>query len=87
MENQNLTPVDEVRLELFFKKHQRKKREVVISCVKKMESSFLLPLASVLKQKTNRTNHIAEKLLLSWMIHPPISNPLNCGKALEDKMV
>ena len=54
--------VNEVRLELFFKKYQpRKKEEVVISYVKKMEGSFLPPFASVLQQNTNRTNHIAGK--------------------------
>ena len=63
--------VNEVRLELFLKKYRpKKKEEVVISCVKKMEGSFLLPCASVLKQKTNRTNHIAEKLLPSADIKP-----------------
>ena len=42
--------VNEVRLELFLKKYRpKKKEEVVISCVKKMEGSFLLPCASVLK--------------------------------------
>ena len=48
--------MNEVRLELFLKKYQpRKKEEVVISCVKKMEGSVLLPCASVLQQTTNRT--------------------------------
>ena len=71
--------VNKVRLELFLKKYQpRKKEEVVISCVKKMEGSFLPPCASVLQQKTNRTNHIAGKWLSSWTSYPPISNPLNC---------
>ena len=70
--------VNEVRLELFLEKYQPKKKEVVISCVKKMEGSFLPPCASVLKQKTNRTNHIAGELLSSWTSHQPISNPLNC---------
>ena len=42
--------VNEVRLELFLKKYQpRKKEEVVISCVKKMEGSVLPPCASVLQ--------------------------------------
>ena len=69
--------VDEVRLKLFIKKYQpKKKEEVVISCVKKMESSFLSPCPSVLQQKTNRTNYIAGKLLSSWTSHPPISNLL-----------
>ena len=77
--------VNEVRLELFLKKYRpKKKEEVVISCVKKMEGSFLPPCASVLKQKTNRTNHIAGKLLSSWTSHPPISNPLNCGWELSN---
>ena len=77
--------VNEVRLELFLKKYRpKKKEEVVISCVKKMEGSFLPPCASVLKQKTNRTNHIAGKLLSSWTSHPPISNPLNCGCDLSN---
>ena len=49
--------VNEVRLELFLKKYQPKKKEVVISCIKKMEGSFLPLYASVLQQKTNRTNH------------------------------
>ena len=58
---------NEVRLELFLKKYRsKKKEEVVISCVKKMEGSLLPPCASVLKQKTNRTNHTAGKLLTSW---------------------
>ena len=41
--------VDEVRLELFLKKYQPKKKKVVISCVKKMEGSFLPPCSSVLQ--------------------------------------
>ena len=82
--NPKFNSVNEVRLELFLKKHRRKKREVVIICVKKMEGSFLPPCASVLKQKTNRTNHIAGKLLLSWMSHPLTSNPLNCGWELSN---
>ena len=48
--------VNEVRLELFLKKYQPKKK-VVISCIKKMEGSFLPLYASVLQQKMNRTNH------------------------------
>ena len=75
---------NEVRLELFLKKNQPKKKEVVISCVKKMEGSFLPPCASVLQQMTNRTNHIAGKLLSSWTSHPPISNLLNCGWELSN---
>ena len=71
--------VNEVKLELFLKKYQPRKKEVVISCVKKMEGSFLPPCASVLQQKTNRTNHIAGKWLSSWTSYPPMSNPLNCG--------
>ena len=52
--------VNEVRLELFLKKYRpKKKEEALITCVKKMEGSFLPPFASVLKQKTHRTNHIA----------------------------
>ena len=40
--------VDEVRLELFLKKHQPiKEEEVVINCVKKMGGSFLPPCTSV----------------------------------------
>ena len=70
---------NELRLELFLQKYRpKKKEEVVISRVKKMEGSFLPHCASVLQQKTNRTNHIAGKLLSSWTSHPPISNPLNC---------
>ena len=70
--------VNEVKLESFLKKYRpKKKEEVVISCVKKMEGSFLPPCASVLKQKANRTNHTAGKLLSSWVSHPPIANPLN----------
>ena len=55
--------VNEVRLELFLKNsnQKRKKEEVVISCIKKMAGSFLPPCASVLQQKTKRTNHIAGK--------------------------
>ena len=65
--------VNKVRLELFLKKYRpKKKEEVVITCVKKMEGSFLPPCASVLKQKTDRTNHIVEKLLSSWKSHPLI---------------
>ena len=41
--------VDEVRLKLFLKKYQPKKKEVAISCVKKMEGSFLPPCSSVLQ--------------------------------------
>ena len=59
--------VNEVRLELFLKKYRpKKKEEVVISCVKKMEGSFLPPCASVLQQETNRTNHTAGEFLSSW---------------------
>ena len=77
--------VNEVRLELFLKKYRPKKKEqVVISCVKKMEGSFLPPCTSVLQQNTNKTNHIAGKLLSSWTSHPPISNPLNCGWELSN---
>ena len=77
--------VNEVRLELFLKKYRpKKKEEVVITCVKKMEGRLLPHCASVLKQKTNRTNHIAGKLLSSWTSHPPISNPLNCGWDLSN---
>ena len=49
-----------------------------------MEGNFLPPCASVLQQNTNRTNHIARKLLSSWTSHPPISNPLNCGWELSN---
>ena len=42
--------VNEVRLELFLKKYQPKKKEVIISCLKKMEGNFLPPCASVLQQ-------------------------------------
>ena len=49
-----------------------------------MEGSFLPPGTSVLQQKTNRKNHIAQKLLSSWTSHPPISNPLNCGWDLSN---
>ena len=50
-----------------------------------MEGSFLPPCPSVLKQKTNRTNHIAGKLLSSWTRHPPISNPLNYRWELSNR--
>ena len=50
-----------------------------------MEGNFLPPCASVLQQNTNRTNHIARKLLSSWTSHPPISNPLNCGWELNNE--
>ena len=50
-----------------------------------MENSFLPPCASVLKQKTNRTNHSPGKLLSSWTSHPLISNPLNCGWELRNE--
>ena len=43
-----------------------------------MEVRFLPPYASVLQQKTNRTNHIAGKLLSSWTIDLLTSNPLSC---------
>ena len=77
--------VNEVRLELFLKKYRPKRKdEVVISCVKKMEGSFLPLCASVLQQKMNRTNHIAVKLLSSWTSHPPVSKPLNCGWELSN---
>ena len=49
-----------------------------------MEGSFLPPRASVVKQKTNRTNHTAGELLSSWTSHPPISNPLNYGWELSN---
>ena len=58
-EKPKLNFVTEVRLELFLKKYQPKKKEVVISFVKKIDSSFLPPCTS------NRTNHTAEKLLSS----------------------
>ena len=77
--------VNEVRLELYLKKYRPKKKEVVISCVKKMEGSFLPLCTSVLKQKSNRSNHIAGKLLSSWTSHPPISNPLNCDWQLSNR--
>ena len=65
--------VNGVRLELFLKKYRpKKKEELVTICVKKMEGSFLPSCASVLKQKVNRTNHIAGKFLSSWASHPPI---------------
>ena len=52
--NPKFNSVNEVRLELFLKKYRpKKKEEVVFSCVKKMEGSFLPPCASVLQQKTN----------------------------------
>ena len=77
--------VDEVRLELFLKKNRPKKEEeVLINCVKKMEGRVLPPCASVLQQKTNRTNLIAGKLLSSWTSHSPISNPLKCGWELSN---
>ena len=57
---------------------------MVISCVKKIGGSFLLPCASVLQQKMNRINYIAGKLLSSWASHTPISNPLNCGWELSN---
>ena len=50
-----------------------------------MEGSFLPPCPSVLKQKANRTNHIAGKLLSSWTRHPPISNPLNYRWELSNR--
>ena len=76
--------VNEARLELFLKKYQPKKKEVVISCGKKMEGSFLPPCASVLQQKMNSTNHTAGKVFSSWTSHTPISNPLNCGWELSN---
>ena len=78
--------INELRLELFLKKYQpTKKEEVVIRCFKKMEGSFLPPCASVLQQKTNRTNHIAGKWLSSWTSYLLISNPLNCGWELGNR--
>ena len=38
-----------------------------------------------MKQKTNRTNYIAGKLLSSWTRHPPISNPLNYRWELSNR--
>ena len=84
-EKPKFTSVDDVRLELFLKKYQPKmEKEVVISCEKKMECSFLSPCASALQQKTNRTNHIAAKLLSSWASHPSTSNPFNYGWELSN---
>ena len=76
--------VNEVRLELFLKKYQLKKKEVVISYGKKMEGSFLPPCASVLQQKMNRTNHTAGKVFSSWTSRTPMSNPLNCRWELSN---
>ena len=77
--NPKFNSINEVRLELFLKKYQPKKKEnVIISCVKKAVFYLL-----VVQQKTNRTNHIAGKLLSLWPSHPKISNPLNCGWELS----
>ena len=71
---------------LFLKRYQpKKKKKVVISCVKKLKDSFLPPCASVLQQMTNWEIHIAGKFVSFWTSHPPMSNPSNCEWELSNE--
>ena len=86
------TSVNEVRLELFPRKYKPKTGEK-ISCVKKMDGSYLPPYLRVVKQKIKRTNLIAGKWLSLTSVPPPpppgystrtLRMDSKCGWALQN---
>ena len=76
------TSVNELRMELFLQKY-KPKEDGAISCVKKMDCSFLPPCFEVFKQKINRTNLITGKWLSSILPDPPDISPVDCGWNLD----
>lgn len=80
----NFNSVNKLRLELFLQKY-KPKNGGVISCVKKMDGSFLPPCYQVLKQKINRTNLITGKWLSSVLPNPPDLAPTHSGWILDSE--
>ena len=80
----NFTSINEARLELFLRKY-KPKRDNVISCLKKIDESFLPPCSRVVKEKVRRTNFIAGKWLYSSSEAVPLMKPENSGWVLDNQ--
>ena len=68
--------VDEVRLDMFLKKYKPKGINATISCVKKMDGSYLPPCSRTVCEKVRRTNYIAGIWMSSTMSSPPDRSPV-----------
>ena len=79
-----ITSVNEVRLDIFLQKYKPKNDDDAISCVKKMDGSFLPPCSRVVKQKLRRTNLIVGKWISSISPNPPSMSPINSGWILDN---
>ena len=77
--NSKCSSVSELRLETFLQKYKPKKSENPISCVKKMDSSFLPPCSAVIREKVKRCHYITSMWLSSVSAHPPSLSPDNYG--------
>ena len=71
--------VNDARLEIFLKKYKPNTKGAVISCVKKMESSSLLPCSRVIKEKIKRTTYICSIWNNTTIANPPDFKTKNCG--------
>ena len=70
-------------LELFLQKYKTKNGDEAISCVKKMDFSFLPPCVQDLKQNIKRRNLVAGKWISSVLTNPPEIPPIRSGLILD----
>lgn len=78
----NLSSIDAVRLEIFLKNYQLKKRETN-SFAKKLQANIPPPCRRVLVEKVRRTNLITAKWKSATKAMMPSLNPVNCGYSLD----
>ena len=76
--------VDDARLDTFFKRYKPKKNDSPISCVRKMDGSFLPPCSHIVLEKLKRTNYVCSIWLNAFGAHPPDFNPENCGWVMKE---